>query len=108
MTEIPHIDEWKPWKIPDGHWIDINGDQVWIKDGQRHRIDGPAIIEPDGSKYWIYQGRMHRTDGPAVVYQDGGMEWRLNGVEFPIFEDWLEYNIYITDTQKVLLKLKYG
>ena len=84
MTEVPRIDEWNPTNIPDGHWIDGIGDEVWIKDGNYYRTDGPAII----STY-------------------GEMEWCLDGVAYT-FDDWLKYNTYITDKQKLFLKLKYG
>ena len=35
------------------------------------------------------------------------MEWNWNGIRYD-FEDWLKANNYITDKQRVLLKLKYG
>ena len=85
MSDIPRIDKIYPEYIPDGHWIDAGGWEVWAKGGGYHREDGPAVINPDG-----------------------GIDWHLDGLWYSAFEDWLEANTYITDSQKVLLKLKYG
>ena len=85
MISIPHIDDYTPELIPDGQWIDSCGDEVWIKDGKRHRIDGPAII-----------------------YINGELEWCLNGYYYFSFDEWLEENNEITEEQRVMLKLEYG
>jgi len=29
-----------------------NGDKAWYQNGERHRIDGPAIEYANGGKYW--------------------------------------------------------
>ena len=47
--------------------------------GQRHRVDGPAVIWPDGSLFWYQNGVLHREDGPAVTYTNGDKSWWLNG-----------------------------
>jgi hypothetical protein len=46
-----------------------------LKDGKRHRTDGPAIEYADGGKEWWVDNQLHRTDGPAIEYADGGKEW---------------------------------
>ena len=85
MIDIPRIDEINPCYMPDGHWIDRSGDEVWIKDGNYYRVDGPAII-----------------------YANGRMDWFINNWFYRSIDDWLEANNEITDSQKVLIKLKYG
>ena len=84
MTEIPRVVTYLTSNMPDGHWIDQWNREVWIKDAGRHR-----------------------PDGPAVIYQDGSVSWWLND-KYYTFDEWLKINIELTDSQKVLLKLKYG
>jgi hypothetical protein len=55
--------------------INSNGDQVWYKEGMRHREDGPAIIYPNGYQAWCKEDKIHREDGPAVIYSNGDQEW---------------------------------
>ena len=107
MTKIPRINEINPCYMPDGHWFDSDGDEVWIKDGKYHREDGPATISPIWGKRWRQHGHFHRVDGPAIIWDDGFVEWYYNGNAY-LFDEWLEANDYITDSQKVFLKLKYG
>ena len=61
---------------PAAIWAD--GTQFWYKDGRRHRIDGPAVILTDGTQRWYKDGRRHRTDGPAVILTDGTQRWYIN------------------------------
>ena len=107
MTEIPRIDKKWPCNIPDGRWIDQEGWEVWIRDGAYHREDGPAIITDTGVMIWCVDGDRHRADGPASIYPDGDVAWWWHD-EMCSFERWLKATDEITDSQKVLLKLKYG
>lgn len=62
--------------------------QEWYKDGNRHREDGPAVIEyrEDGrirEEEWWFSDRLHRAgagpeDGPAVIVyrEDGSVKQR--------------------------------
>ena len=59
--------------------VGVNGDKFWYKNGKRHRIDGPAVERADGYKAWYKNGVFHRINLPAVVYADGTMEWYKNG-----------------------------
>ena len=86
MTDITCIDEIYPIYMPDGHWIDSKGDEVWVKNGKYHRADGPAI-----------------TSSSSICR----LRWWLNGKWYP-FESWLIVNDEITDEQKVMLKLEYA
>ncbi len=57
-----------------------HGAEVWYKNDQLHREDGPACIEPDGTQSWYLCGLLHRIGGPALIRSDGTEEWWLNGV----------------------------
>lgn len=60
-------------------YIDCHGIKIWTnKNGQYHRIDGPAIEYVDGSKFWYKNGLLHRTDGPACEYASGRQYWYLS------------------------------
>jgi hypothetical protein len=90
------------------YYLDLNGrnaiengnGEVWYKNGQLHREDGPAIkdvvyktavrnhrgnthdlivVEP-GSEEWWLNGVRHRVGGPAITYKDGSKKWYRNGV----------------------------
>jgi hypothetical protein len=50
----------------------------WYIHGQRHRIDGPAILWDDGAYCYYRNDELHRTDGPAVVWE-GFKKWFING-----------------------------
>jgi len=56
-----------------------NGSKIWYLNGERHRVDGPAIEYPDGTKQWYLNGKVHRVDGPAYEGADGSKQWHLNG-----------------------------
>ena len=55
-----------------------DGDKYWYLNGQRHRVDGPAAEYATGTKYWYLNYQLHRVDGPAIEYADGSKEWYLN------------------------------
>lgn len=74
---------------------DEEGYQAWFIHGTRHRLDGPAIIDPhDGSREWWVDGNLHREDGPAVEYDDGYQEWWVEGTQVPSPEERLEIDAY--------------
>ena len=56
------------------------GDKCWYLNGQRHRVNGPAIEYADGTKRWYLNDKLHRENGPAVEYADGEKWWWLNGL----------------------------
>ncbi len=62
--------------------IEANGNKHWYSYGQRHRDDGPAIIE-NGVEYWYSYGQLHREFGkPAVVYTNGmDKQYWINGIK---------------------------
>jgi hypothetical protein len=64
-------------------------------------------IDENGTKEWWLGDIYHRVDGPAIEYTDGVKWWRLNGYHYT-FDNWLEANNYISEEEKVMLKLTYG
>jgi len=61
---------------------DIQGKQIWFKDGEYHRDnDLPALIYHDGRKEWFKNGSRHRdNDLPALILSDGTQVWYKNGL----------------------------
>ncbi len=72
-------------KDGDRHRIDgpaveyANGDKEWYQNGQLHRIDGPAVEGANGHKAWYQNGLCHRIDGPAVEKANGYKAWYNKG-----------------------------
>jgi hypothetical protein len=66
--------------------IDDNGTKYWHKNGQLHREDGPAVVEPDGTEWWYRNGQLHREDGPAIIRSDGTEYWFRNAQPCAKFE----------------------
>jgi hypothetical protein len=60
--------------------IDKNGTKRWFnKDGQAHRVDGPAVESVTGQTQWWSEGVLHREDGPAVEGANNSFAWYYNG-----------------------------
>ena len=55
------------------------GDKCWYLNGERHRVNGPAVEYADGDKAWWLNGELHREDGPAFEFANGDKAWYLNG-----------------------------
>jgi hypothetical protein len=86
--------------------INDDGNKEWYLNGERHRVDGPAIEWADGHKEWWLNGKLHREDGPAVEWADGTKEWWLNGEEYTE-ADWknrVEFEKGLTDLAKFRVK----
>ena len=58
--------------------VDAAGTQEWHVNGQRHRLDGPAVISAAGTQAWYVNSQRHRLDGPAVISANGDQEWWVN------------------------------
>ena len=63
------------------------------------------LIESDGSKRWWLNGQRHRVDGPAVEYSDGDKEWWLNSQKYNEEEFAL---LQLMKTNLVVLLLRNG
>ena len=46
----------------------------WSLNGERHRVEGPAVEYANGIKCWYQNGKLHRLEGPAIEYADGTKE----------------------------------
>ena len=60
--------------------VNTNGDRFWFQNGQRHRLDGPAVEFTNGTRFWYQNDLLHRTDGPAAEYTNGTRYWCQNGM----------------------------
>jgi hypothetical protein len=93
------------WRNKDGqlHRLDgpafeySNGSKLWYKDGELHRLDGPAIELVNGDKEWFQRGKKHRIDGPAIQWGNGETEWWIRGTFFHSKEAFFEV---LTDEEK--------
>jgi hypothetical protein len=59
--------------------INICGDLFYLKDGNLHREDGPAIEFEDGVYWWMQKGKLHRDNGPAIIGKKEVVRYWLNG-----------------------------
>lgn len=85
--------------------------EKYDESGEYHCEDGPAFVrEDDGRKCWYIHGNRHRIDGPAIMQPklDGRIRfsWYLDGKVYP-FDEFLKLTP-ISEEQKTLLKLQYG
>lgn len=55
---LPEDQQWYNQKHPDG-MSEIGGNRSWYKDGELHRLDGPATEHPDGHNSWYYEGEYY-------------------------------------------------
>jgi hypothetical protein len=39
-----------------------------------------TLIKPDGTICWLRGGQLHREDGPAVIHTNGDYSWYFNGL----------------------------
>ena len=70
----------------------------------------PVItVSKYGDKFFRVNGKLHRTDGPAIEWISGkiGKQWFLDDINMP-FNSWLDRHPYMTDEEKVMMKLQYG
>jgi hypothetical protein len=68
-------------KIANGMHVLSGGVQIYVKDGQKHRENGPAEINTrTGYQAWFKNGRKHRKGAPAVIDpKNGTVEFWDNG-----------------------------
>ena len=64
--------------IDDAAIEDSDGNKFWYLNGERHRINGPAI-ESNGHKEWWVNGKLHRLNAPAIECVNGNKIWFING-----------------------------
>jgi hypothetical protein len=60
--------------------VDNGKTKIWLKNGRKHRLNGPAEIDIDGYEAWFFNGQRHRPGNkPAVTYPNGNKEYWENG-----------------------------
>jgi len=63
-----------------GPAIEYNsGRQEYWVNGRPHRLDGPAVIDPNGHKEYRVNGLTHRLDGPAIIWANGKVSYYIMG-----------------------------
>ena len=71
--------------------VDGKGNKIWRnKEGNYHRVHGPAVEYANGDKAWYIDDELHRTNGPAIEYADGHKQWWLNGRHYNSKHAWAE------------------
>ncbi|WP_277454081.1 hypothetical protein [Janibacter sp. DB-40] len=56
------------------------GDFAWVDtQGLLHRTDGAAVVDGNTGWRWLRHGDRHRLDGPAIVYEREEHGWWLEG-----------------------------
>lgn len=77
---------------------------VWFKPGKiLHREDGPAVFNHESNiKEWWFDGKRHRLNGPAVINPNGWQkeEFWIDGVRIYVAKYWrhpLVFHQKITD-----------
>jgi len=59
-----------------------DGKKAWHnKNGELHRIGGPAIEYLDGSAFYYVNGLLHNEEGPAIKYASGSEFYYIKGVQ---------------------------
>lgn len=58
------------------------GVEIWYKNGEFHRLDGPAITHKT-SQLWYKEGKLHRIGGPAVINLGRPKEFWIEGSRLP-------------------------
>lgn len=92
---------------------------IYYKNDEIHRNDGPAMISPYETK-WYQSGELHREDGPAIVRStqyispgstifsyDSMYEWHWRGKAYENIDAWGN-NGKVDPEVFVMLKLKYA
>jgi len=69
--------------------LDQDNNKAWYKNGEYHRVDGPALEYITGTKVWFKDGLKHKEDGPACEYSDGSVYWYLHSKPFNEESKWL-------------------
>jgi len=60
--------------------VDNGNTKIYLKNGQKHRLNGPAEIRGDGYEAWFKEGVLNRLGGkPAVTHPDGTKEYWEKG-----------------------------
>ncbi len=59
-----------------------NGTKKYLQNNKYHRLDGPAIEYANGDKVWYQNDKLHRIDGPAAEWASGTKDWYFEGKRY--------------------------
>ena len=95
------------------HTKDIGSALFWYKNNFFHRDgDKPAVIYADGTLEWFINGIRHRVTGPAAVNPNKKHEYWIDGVEITKeVNAWLKtrkYKVPFTPEQQVEFALTFS
>ena len=69
--------------------VDSFGNKEWKnREGERHRLDGPAEEWVNGKKLWCQNDKLHRLDGPAFINTNKAMNYVSGNEQY-----WIDGNI---------------
>jgi len=83
--------------------VDAKGNVFWykLKTREKHKENGPAVIQANGNKYYYQNDLLHREDGPAIELNNGDKKYyqhgklhRLDGPAIELTDGNVEYWIY--------------
>ena len=88
----------KKWRNKQGEFHRLDGPAIeytnetkeWWYQGLKHRLDGPAIECKSGTKLWYKYGKLHCISGPAVQCMTGAKNWWIRGQYFETKEAFFE------------------
>ena len=63
--------------------LDPDGCYEFRMNGLLHRLDGPAWNDQDWEVHFYVNGLLHRLDGPALFMRGAPPEWWVNGIRLP-------------------------
>jgi hypothetical protein len=67
VLKLPEHDDEVLFKFTGIVELGDTGERQYLRNGELHRIDGPAIEHPNGAKFWYLNGRQY----------DSEKEWKL-------------------------------
>lgn len=59
-----------------------NGAKAYVKNGLRHKLDGPAFINQYGDQFFCINGKLHREDGPSIILTENSKKDTLGIFEY--------------------------
>ncbi len=59
-----------------------NGNKKYFQNNLYHRLNGPAIEYANGDKFWYQNDKCHRLDGPACEWSNEKKAWYIEGIEY--------------------------
>jgi len=85
------------------HCDNNNSNHQWWINGERHRLDGPAVVSASQHilcEWWV-EGMRHRLDGPAHI-SSFEEKYYINNVQYSI-EDYMKHPLTIKFTMNSIL-----